>query len=87
MPRFAVSVTDRVATPPEPLRAQKCKCKCKCGFNVSVTDRDLGPAQSRGAQKCKCKCPCASLSSPPALGPWAEMPAQSGSLQLSPLGD
>ena len=87
MPRFAVSVTDRVATPPEPLRAQKCKCKCSCTgiFEVSVTERDLGPAQSRGAQKCKCKCPCGCIA--PTLGPWTEMRAESGSLQLSPLGD
>jgi hypothetical protein len=87
MPRFAVSVTDHVATPPDPLRAQKCKCKCTAIFEVSVTERDLGPAQSHGAQKCKCKCPCKCLSSPSALGPWTEMRAESGSLQLSPLGD
>jgi hypothetical protein len=85
MPQFAVSVTDRVATPPEPLRAQKCKCKCTGSFDVSVTERDLGPARSRGAQKCKCKCPC--LCDAPSLGPWTEMRAESGSPQLSPLGD
>jgi hypothetical protein len=85
MPRFAVTVTDRVATPPGPLRAQKCKCKCPPAVEVSVTERALGPALSRGAQKCKCKCPCGSLAQVP--GPWTEMPAESGSLPLSPLGD
>jgi hypothetical protein len=91
MSRFAVSVTDRVATPPEPLSAQKCKCKCKCkclsGFELSVTERDLGPAQSHGAQKCKCKCKCDCSCTAPTLGPWTDVRAASGSLQLSPLGD
>jgi hypothetical protein len=84
MPRFAVSVTDRVAAPPEPLRGQKCKCKCGGIFEVSVTERGLGPDRSRGTQKCKCKCKCECVG--PAVGPWTEMRAESGS-QLSPLGD
>ena len=50
-------------------------------FDVTVPDRDLEPVQLRGSQKCKCKCTA------PPLEPGTETRAESGSLQLSPLGD
>ena len=71
MPQFEVTVTQRDTAPVDAAAATKCKCKC---------DGQLDPAavrQALAAQKCKCKCTA------PPLGPWAE----SGSSQLSPLGD